>query len=195
MSSPPPPTAAPRPLLDPPGGLLIWLIVTLELGTFGIIGGVLAALRAGQPATFHAGQAALAPAVGLAYTVALVTSGWLAAEAVHAGRARRRRRARALMIAAIAAGLVFVGLKLHDGAALLGAGFGLSTDDFWMGYFFATGFHLVHVLVGLVLLAVAAVRVGGDRPDDDATVTALVLFWHMCDLAWFLLLALLYTRS
>ena len=71
----------------------------------------------------------------------------------------------------------------------------LGSDDFWTGYFFATGFHLVHVAVGVLLLAVAAARTRRGAPDDTEAVEALVLFWHMCDLAWFILLAVLYTGA
>lgn len=190
-----PTPASPRPLFEPPGGVLMWLIVTVELATFGIIGGLLAYLRSDQPAVFRAGQAALSPTVGLGYTVLLVTSGWLAAEAVVALRHDRRVRARRALRGAIAFGLGFVGLKLQDGAALIAAGHDLGSDDFWAGYFFATGFHLVHVAVGVVLLGVAEARVRRGATGDGEVVEALVLFWHMCDLAWFILLAVLYSGA
>ena len=181
-----------RPLFEPPGGVLMWLIVTVELVTFGIIGAALAYLRSDQPALFRAGQAALSPGVGLGYTLLLVTSGWLAAEAVAALRRDRRTRARQLLVGAIVFGLGFVGLKLHDGAGLIAAGHDLGSDDFWTGYFFATGFHLVHVAVGVLLLAVAAARTRRGAPDDTEAVEALVLFWHMCDLIWLLLYPVIY---
>lgn len=188
-----------RRLFDPPGGLLMWLIVVVELGTFAIIGAVLAYLRGDQAAVFRAGQAALSSKVGLGYTLVLVASGWLAAEAVAALGRGRAVRARGALVAAIGFGLAFIALKLHDGAGLMAAGHGLGSDDFWSGYFFATGFHLAHVAVGVVLLVVAAVRVHRrlDRlgPADVEAVAALVLFWHMCDLAWFILFAVLYTGA
>ncbi len=195
------PTSAPatRRLFEPPGGLLMWLIVVVELGTFAIIGAVLAHLRADQPAVFRAGQVALSSTVGLGYTLLLVTSGWLAAEAVAALDRGRPTQARTALVGAIGFGLGFIALKVHDGAALIAAGHGLGSDDFWAGYFFATGFHLVHVAVGVLLLAVAALRLHrrGSRAngDDRDVVAALVLFWHMCDLAWFLLFAILYTGA
>lgn len=190
-----PTPAASRPLFEPPGGVLMWLIVTVELVTFAIIGAALAYLRGDQPVVFRAGQAALSPAVGLGYTLLLVASGWLAAEAVAALRRDHRGRARWALVGAIGFGLGFVGLKLHDSAALIAAGHDLGSDDFWTGYFFATGFHLVHVAVGLVLLAVAFARSRRGAADDAEVVEALVLFWHMCDIAWFILLAVLYTGA
>ncbi len=185
-----------RSLADPPGGALIWLIIAVELVTFGIIGVLLARLRSTEPALFHAGQAALSSTTGLVYTLSLVASGWLAAEAVHAVGQGRRARARRALLGAIGGGLVFVGLKLHDGAGLIAAGHDLGSNDFWSGFYFATGFHLVHVAVGLVLLAVAAARLRRPaKADEHETITALVLFWHLCDLAWFVLLAVLYTGA
>ena len=185
-----------RPLLEPPGGSLMWIVVSLELLTFSIVFVLIALLRVGQPALFTQGQGALEPMQGLALTLTLVTSGWFAAEAVHACRAKRFGRARVFYGAAIAGGLFFVGLKLRDYAALASLGHRLGSDDFWDAYFLSTGFHLVHVLVGLVLLIAVAIRVGRTRFEDEETAIAgTALFWHMCDLAWFFLFPLFFARS
>lgn len=185
-----------RPLLEPPGGALMWIIVSLELVTFCIVFVLLALLRAGQPVLFRQGQGALDPMQGLVLTLTLVTSGWFAAEAVHACRAQRFSRARAYYGAAIAGGLLFVGLKLRDYAALVSQGHRLGSDDFWDAYFLSTGFHLAHVLVGLVLLIAVGSRVGRTRFEDEETAIAgTALFWHMCDLAWFFLFPLFFART
>src|SRR5690606_17413503 len=86
--------AARRALFDPPGGVLMWIVVGLELSVFALIFFFIAHLRVTEPALFASGQAALDPMVGLGLTIALVTSGWLAAEAVHAYRGGDFTRAR-----------------------------------------------------------------------------------------------------
>lgn len=182
-------------LSEPPGGVLMWLIVGLELLTFGIVYVMLALLRTGSPALFRAGQDALSPVLGVGFTVLLVTSGFFAAEAVHATRGSHFVRARWLFGAAIASGLAFVTLKVHDGAAHLAAGQRLGTNDFWDAYFLSAGFHLVHVLVGLVLLTVVGLRAGRPRGPEVESVAAAALFWHLCDLAWFFLSPLLYVKA
>jgi nitric oxide reductase NorE protein len=129
-------------------------------------------------------------------TVALVTSGWLAAEAVHACRQARFAVARRFYAGAIASGVGFVGLKVHDWVALVRQGHHLGSNDFWDAWFLGTGFHLVHVLVGLLLLGLVATRVGRTRFEDDETAIAgTALFWHLCDLAWFFLFPLFFVRG
>lgn len=189
-------TAAPRALDDPPGGLLMWIVVALELAAFAMVLGLIAYLRGAQTAVFRAGQAALHPGVGLALTLSLITSGWLAAEGVHAFRRSEFSRARRFYGAAVGTGLVFVGVKLYDYQSKVAAGFGLGTNDFWDAYFLGTGFHFLHVLVGLVLLAVVGRKIGRAKFEDAETAVAgTALFWHMCDLVWFFLFPLFFARS
>lgn len=177
---------------DPPGGVLMWIIVGVELATFSFIFLMIASLRSDQPALFAAGQRALDPTFGLALTLVLLTSGWLVAEAVHAVRAERLRRARGFYAAGLLLGVVFVGLKLFDFWSKSGTGLSMG-DDFGMAYILATGFHFVHVLVGLVMLTYVATKLGR-RPyeDPETAVAGTGLFWHMCDLAWLFLFPLFF---
>ena len=181
-----------RSLVEPPGGLLMWIVVALELVTFSMVFVVVANFRLGEPEAFAAGQALLDLRMGAAQTVALLTSGWLVAEAVHAYRKDRIPRARRYYAAGIAAGLAFVVLKIVDYAGKAELGVGLS-DAFGTAYVLATGFHFLHVLVGLTMLIYAATRIGRKRFEDEETAVAgTALFWHMCDIAWFFLFPLFY---
>lgn len=198
MQSTPPPgaLARPRALDAPPGGVLMWIIVALELAAFAMVLGLIAYLRGAQPEAFRAAQAALDPRVGLALTLSLLTSGWLAAEGVHAFRDGALPRARRYFAAAVAAGLAFVALKLWDYKAKAAAGFGLGANDVWDAYFLGTGFHFVHVLVGVALLAAVGRRIGrGSFEDSETAVAGSALFWHMCDVVWFFLFPLFFARS
>ncbi|MDQ3033183.1 MAG: cytochrome c oxidase subunit 3 [Myxococcota bacterium] len=189
-------TARARPLLEPPGGMLMWIVVALELAVFSMVFALIAVLRVGDPGRFAAEQRALDPTLGLTMTFALLTSGWFAAEGVHAFRASRYDRARAWYAAAAVTGVAFVALKIYDYAAKYGAGHGLGSGDFWDAYLLGTGFHFAHVIVGVALLAYAAARIGKARFDDAETaVVGTALFWHMCDIAWFFLYPLFYVRS
>lgn len=184
-----------RALSDPPGGVLMWIIVAVELLAFGVVLALIAWLRASQPEVFRAGQDALSTRSGLALTLALLTSGALAAEAVHAYRAGKLERSRSFFGGAFAVGLVFVALKVADTVAKVRAGHGLGVDDFWDAYFIGTGFHFAHVLVGLGMLAWVASRIGRARFEDEETAVAgTALFWHMCDVAWFFLFPLFFAR-
>lgn len=181
-----------RPLLDPPGGVLMWIVVSLELITFSIVFAFVASFRSGEPAAFAAGRELLDGRIGLAQTIALLTSGWLVAEAVHAYRAGRVRTARRFHLGGIAGGLAFVALKVVDYSAKADAGLTLN-DDFGAAYILATGFHFAHVLVGLGMLAFVNAKMGRRAYEDEETAVAgTALFWHMCDIAWFFLFPLFY---
>lgn len=181
---------------DPPGGLLMWIVVALELVAFTIIFVLVALLRASDPEVFRAGQASLDVGMGLTLTLTLVTSGWLIAEAVHAARARALVQARRFYLAGIGAGLGFVVLKVSDLAAKVQAGHGLGVDDFWDAYLLSTAFHFAHVLVGLGMLVLVALRLGKREFEDAETAIAgTALFWHMCDVAWFFLFPLFFAGA
>lgn len=184
-----------RALTDPPGGVLLWLIVTLELITFAMVFGLIAHQRTSNPDVFAQGQSALSLPLGLALTLLLVTSGALAARAVHHHREQRADRARLHFLGAAALGLLFVALKLFDYTQHLGEGHRLGSSDFWDAYFLGTGFHFLHVVVGLGLLLGVAARVGRAKfTDEETAVVGSALFWHMCDVAWFFLFPLFFAR-
>lgn len=66
-------------------------------------------------------------------------------------------------------------------------------------YFLITGFHAIHVIVGLILLGIAVLRIGWltTYPDTSpAAATQYVenigLYWHFVDLVWIFLFPLIY---
>lgn len=191
LTSPHPSTRA---LTDPPGGVLGWIIVTLELLTFSIVFGALAVYRSSSTEEFRAGQAALDANLGLALTLVLITSGALAAIGVHAFRRGEMARTRRWFFAAAASGMAFVVLKAIDYSNHAAMGHGLGSSGFWDAYVLATGFHYAHVLVGVALLTSVAWKIGKSRFEDEETAVAgIALFWHMCDVVWFFLFPLFYT--
>lgn len=184
-----------RPLDDPPGGVLMWVIITVELFTFGMIFVAIAHLRSTQSALFAQGQSALDTRTALVLTLSLVTSGWLTAEAVHSFRNKSFARARQYYAAAVVMGLIFIALKTKDFLAKFTAGFHLGVNDFWDAYFLSTGFHYVHVLVGIGLLVYIGTRAGKHSfEDDESAVGGTAMFWHMCDIIWFFLFPLFFAR-
>ncbi|MFO0709538.1 MAG: cytochrome c oxidase subunit 3 [Sandaracinus sp.] len=182
-----------RALDDPPGGVLFWLIVGLELVAFAIVLGLVAALRRADPVGFHEVHVALDPRLGLALTALLFGSGWAVAEAVHAFRHDAIARARRAYVLGLVLGLGFVVLKVWDFVHKVQAGHGLGASDAWDAYLLATGFHFAHVVVALVMLGWVALRVGRARFEDPETsVAGTALFWHMCDVAWIFLFPLFF---
>lgn len=173
-------------LEDLPGDPMIWVLIFSELAAFGLFLGAFVVARALHPAVFAAGQATLDARLAGINTIVLVTSGWAAARATAAARAGERGRARGWLFGAMALGGIFIAVKLTEYAGEIASGNGLETSPFFTLYFLLTGFHLLHVGLGIVILAVVS---RGARPAGVETGTA---FWHMVDLLWIVMFPIIY---
>lgn len=165
---------------------MIWVLIFSELAAFGLFLGAFVIARALHPTVFAAGQATLDARLAGINTIVLVTSGWAAARATTAARAGERGRARGWLFGAMALGGVFIAVKLTEYAGEIASGNGLETSPFFTLYFLLTGFHLLHVGLGIVILAVVS---RGARPAGVETGTA---FWHMVDLLWIVMFPIIY---
>ena len=67
----------------PPGGILIWIIIYLELITFGAAMVTLGYYGVTERAQFHSDSQSLNKTIAAVNTVFLLTSGYLVAKAVH----------------------------------------------------------------------------------------------------------------
>ena len=177
-----------------PGDLAMWFFILAELTVFAILLLAFAVTQVLNPDLFHESRAALDSSIGLALTLSLLTSGLLAALSVEQVRLARPRRGAALLLAALATSCVYVLLKLNEYGHLSARGLGLEHNTFFTLYWILTGFHFLHVLLGMVILGWMALRCrqGAYRPDACAGLESGVLYWHMVDLVWVLLFPLVY---
>lgn len=61
-----------------------------------------------------------------------------------------------------------------------------------MYYFVLTGIHALHVLLGLVALAVARSRSRAEGAPKPLLHEAVGVYWHMIDVVWVILFAIIY---
>jgi nitric oxide reductase NorE protein len=169
-----------------PGDPMIWVLVFSELAAFGLFLGAFAVARAVHPAVFASGQSALDSGLAGLNTIVLVTSGWAAARGTTAARAGEARSSRHWLLLAMGLGATFVAIKLAEYAKEIGSGVGLETSPFFTLYFLLTGFHLLHVCLGIAILAVVC------RGAEPANVETGTTFWHMVDLVWIVMFPILY---
>jgi len=173
-----------------PGELLMWVLIISELVVFGA--GLIAfmGVRLSDPAGFGEAQNHLNRTAAALNTVVLITSGFLAAQALHwarAGmRAGMRAAARGALVAAAGLGVVFLWIKGLEYSAKAAEGIGWDSHPFFTFYYLLTGFHAAHVVAGVVVLLLVAWR---DEPDN---IEAAGAFWHMVDLIWILLFPVIY---
>lgn len=169
-----------------PGNPMIWVLILSELVVFGAFFSAYSVARALHPLLFNASQAHLDRLTGGVNTMILLTSGLAAALAGQARRQHRLGACRLWLAAAAVGGVAFMTVKLAEYADKAAQGIGLEGDSFFTLFYLMTGFHALHVVLGLVLLAAA-----GWWCSEENVETAIA-FWHMVDLIWVLLYPLLY---
>lgn len=181
-------------LWEPPGGILVWLLVVVEVLTFGI--GLLVLLKQaqGDAALFAKGRETLNQPVGLLNTLILLTGGWLMTGVIESLRSGQTRTAAKRLLAVIGSGGAFLTLKVVEYAAKLEHGQGLNADAFFTLYWLLTGFHFMHVAVAVVLLLFMwlGLRAGRYTSKNHEDIKSSGVFWHMCDLIWLLLYPVVY---
>lgn len=181
-------------ILYPPGGLLIWMVLSLELLTF--IPALIAFFyyRQADPGGFAESASHLNLEIAVTNTSLLIVGGWFVARAMHALRQDRRQFSRYMLGGGLLTGLLFLALKGYEYAQKYAQGLDLSSGDFFTMYWLITGFHYLHVVVAalLLLVAIQGIRSGRYTSESTEDVESIGVFWHMCDLIWILVFPSLY---
>ncbi|MCL2656449.1 MAG: cytochrome c oxidase subunit 3 family protein [Betaproteobacteria bacterium] len=192
----------PLPSLDTPpagtprlaGDLAIWIFILAELLAFGAFFAAYAFTRAHHIELFTHEQQALNRITGAINTMLLLTSSYFVVRAVQAAERSAPAPCARWLVAAIACGVGFIVIKLHEYSAAFERGVTLSSSPFHMFYLSLTFFHFMHVLLGLVILSALwlGARAGRYRPNDMNGLESGAAYWHMVDLVWLVLFPLVY---
>jgi cytochrome c oxidase subunit 3 len=123
-------------------------------------------------------------------TGALVTSSFTVTLAVRAARAGRETARLVWLAATIVLGLSFLGGQVleYQHLATGPRPMGVSTDVFAGTFYAVTGYHGLHVLVGLLIL-IALLLAGRPRA---RSLEVAAIFWHFVDLAWIPIFSFIY---
>jgi nitric oxide reductase NorE protein len=181
----------PNNLYYPPGGILIWIIIFLELITFAIAMIAMAYYGQQEAVSFHESRLQLNTTYGLVNTIFLVTSGFFMAASVNEFKKDQFAKARRYTGLAMVLGILFLLLKSVEYSAKIDAGLTLGYNTFFSFYWLLTLFHVVHVIVGLVILSFFFIGIK-NRSTVLEDLEAGAAFWHMCDLIWILLFPVIY---
>lgn len=181
-------------LFEPPGGVLVWIIVFIEVVTFGAGLGVFLAQARELPAEFESGRALLNKPLALVNTLILLTGGWCMANSLASLRQGKNLPAWRWIVGAMGTGGTFLILKGIEYSEKFAHGVSFGNDTFFTMYFALTGFHLIHVLVAVLLLSFMArgIRRGSYHGGEHQDVESSAIFWHMCDLIWLLVYPIIY---
>lgn len=180
-----------------PGEGGTWVLLFGDMLVFGAFFVTFLVERSKAPDVFDAARSTLHIGIGVINTLVLLTSSLCIVLTLNAVRAAQRPLATRAAAAAMAFGLLFIALKVYEYISLGAAGHGPGANDFYLYYFILTGLHLFHVCLGLGALSFVLTQTR--RPELSDTRTALVegaaCFWHLVDLLWIFLFALLYLVS
>jgi cytochrome c oxidase subunit 3 len=189
----------------------MWVFLATEMLFFGGLFTTYIIYRALHHTGFAAGSHGLEINLGATMTFVLLISSFTMAMSVYAARAGKRTLLVLLLIATILLGALFLGLKFteyihkwHENM-VPGLNFSPSLEDLRGGpqpavelflcfYFFMTGLHALHMIIGIGLLTVMAVLSarGKITQANYNRIEVSGLYWHFVDIIWIYLFPLLY---
>jgi cytochrome c oxidase subunit 3 len=182
----------------------MWLFIFTELLLFGGLFIVYSVYRFRNPEAFHLAAQELNVAVGTINTVLLLTSSMTIAMSTTAIQKKDKRTTLILIGITLILALAFlvnkyfewsgkIGHGIFPGSPLLGE---LGSGDilFFGLYFFMTGLHALHIIVGMVVLGFGFVFVWKDKLsfDNFQLLENGGLYWHLVDIIWIFLFPLFY---
>ncbi|UXA16680.1 cytochrome c oxidase subunit 3 [Mycobacterium sp. SMC-4] len=169
----------------------MWVMVLGDMVIFAGYFVVYMIYRTMNSAEFMAAQQHLDINIGVVNTVILLTSSWFMARSVLSARAGDHRHAIKMVYAGGLGGVLFIVFKCSEWYAKISAGH-TNADLFYSFYYVITGVHLVHVLLGLIVMGVVIRELRNPGRRRVSMVESGAVYWHMVDLLWVVIFGLLY---
>lgn len=182
----------------------MWLFLFTEVILFGGLFAVYAVYRFMHPEAFHIASSYLNLTLGAVNTVVLLTSSMTVALSISALQYGRPKQSLIFLGLTVLFAATFMVNKYFEWGAKIDHGLFPGTEHFYSLshgeslfyylYYFMTGLHGLHVIVGTVLLIIMAVKIYQKRL-HSTNYTLLEnsgLYWHLVDVIWIFLFPLLY---
>lgn len=189
----------------------MWTFLVTEVMIFGALLTGYAVYRSAYPAEFAAASSHLKIVLGGGNTLVLIGSSLAMALAVRAGQLGRGRPAAGYLLLTVGLGTLFLGVKAaeytleYQEGLIPGRTFDLAAFDapalaasrvelFFVFYFLLTGLHALHMIIGIGVLLLFAVRAWRGRytAEYNTPLEMAGLYWHFVDIVWIFLFPLLY---
>jgi cytochrome c oxidase subunit III len=182
----------------------MWLFIFTEILLFGGLFLVYAVYRSRNLEAFHLAHLELDVTLGTINTIILLVSSATVAASITAIQRGHKKLTLALLGITLVLALAFLVNKYFEWSAKFEHGIypasehlrQLSHGDnlFFTLYFAMTGLHAIHIIAGMVILAVVTARVSSGRIHSEKYVFLENggLYWHLVDLIWIFLFPLFY---
>jgi cytochrome c oxidase subunit 3 len=182
----------------------MWLFLFTEMLLFGGLFVVYSVYRYRNPVAFHLAAKELSVFIGTANTIILLTSSSTIAMSVTAIQKKNKKLALLLLGITVLLGLAFLVNKyfewgehirehIYPGSPVLALR-GNGDVLFYGLYFFMTGLHALHIIIGLIFIGFVSVKLFRDKIsyDNYSLLENSGLYWHLVDLIWIFLFPLFY---
>ena len=194
------------------GKLGMWIFMSQEILFFSGLFCAYAYVRFMYPDAVVEGLRFMDWRIGGINSIILLVSSLTMSLCVHATRSNKPALARNYLLATMACGLLFLGIKgfewfshFHEGL-YPGAYFkplpelGIHAEGahiFFGVYYIMTGMHGLHIVVGLGLMCWMLVRICRKEFNNEHYVALenTSLFWHLVDIVWIFLYPLIYLAN
>lgn len=175
-----------------PGTGAMWFFVLGDMMIFSLYFIAYFAFRARDVDMYNESQASLNQNIGFVNTLVLLVSSWLVAQAVLKVRSGDIDAGLRRVYGAAGCGVLFIIIKLAEWWSEVHAGYTVKTNDFFGFYYMLTGVHLLHVVLGLITLAVVVFQLRNRNGSSRSVVEQGATYWHMVDFLWVLIFAFVY---
>jgi len=182
----------------------MWFFLFTEMLLFGGLFVVYSVYRYRNVVAFHLGAEELSLVIGTINTIILLTSSATIAMSITALQKKNKKFSLLLLGITILLGLAFLVNKyfewgghikdhIYPGSSVLALR-GQGDVLFFGLYFFMTGLHALHIIIGLVFIGVITAKIKRNKidPENIVLLENSGLYWHLVDLIWIFLFPLFY---
>jgi cytochrome c oxidase subunit III len=182
----------------------MWFFLFTEMLLFGGLFVVYSVYRYRNGEAFHLAAQELNVAIGTINTIILLISSTTIAMSITAIQTKNRNLSLLLLGITILLGLAFLINKyfewgghikehIYPGSHILALR-GQGDVLFYGLYFFMTGLHALHIIIGLVFIGIITAKIFNNKITHDNYVLLenSGLYWHLVDLIWIFLFPLFY---
>lgn len=177
----------------------MWLFIASDAVTFGALLFAYGFVRVGAqdwPRPFDSSSIVN----GIVMTVVLLVSSVTMLAAFEGARNENKSRCTMWMGVTMLLGLLFAALHIREWVRMMDEGWRLFQNPtggpaiFGATFFCVTGLHLLHILSGVVALAVVAIKYNQARL-GAGHVESVGLYWHFVDVVWMFVFPLIYLMN
>lgn len=182
----------------------MWLFLFTEMLLFGGLFIVYSVYRYRNSTAFHLAAHELSVFIGTVNTIILLVSSATIAMSITAIQKKNKKLSIILLFITMALGLAFLVNKyfewghhitdhIYPGSSVLALR-GSGDVLFYGLYFFMTGLHALHIIIGMIFIGVITRMIIKNKIDSGNYVLLenSGLYWHLVDLIWIFLFPLFY---